>query len=553
MSKRSKEPWEKTRTLYGAVPAMTVLNEAKLRSPSFKVVLDLVRPLVVSTPVLKLLFSEQELQYVNYTSTEPVSGFLGRLVQFVDSATGKRLCIDTRKLVGPTKDSAGLHKLLQEFYKAIQKGRYTAGTVKQIKKVSFLKSVAEKVLAKSLYGRFGRTGIPARGRSPAPRKAQPTATVAPRPQSTDSSARRPTYTTMPPSATPWMLHPIKEEDAKSIADASPNNTKRAAPTAEDAELERVRKAVEGLIEILNRDVDRIRDLRREKAALEESAKRKQEELAEAQKSGEGSDDPIGKQREELEAMEKENAQLKLEEEEKERTAMELRQKIDEKERMISGAADEKRDRVDKLRHENEQLRTKVAGLNTPDNMKIYSTSISESEVESKKAQIATLKKENEEIQRSLDKTKAEYEEKTKAAKVSLETHTKEVNRLLDEKASLNKDLLKTKKASPPAGVAHEEKKDSPTKKGEDQLIDESIASSKESAPPQKPAGTRPLSRLVPKDEDKEKEKAEEKKPSEEMDNPFGMAAPAATESKEKKPEEESIHEDLLASTSFAKK
>lgn len=133
-----EQSWEKTKKIYAGGAKMPPLTEAKLKNPSFKTVLEIIKATMQNTTFAKGLFTEEELNYANYPSVDPEIEFMNRLIEFIDLFTDKKCGINASMLIGASKDANKLHKILQKFGKFAKSGKSSAETVKKLPKKKFI-------------------------------------------------------------------------------------------------------------------------------------------------------------------------------------------------------------------------------------------------------------------------------------------------------------------------------------------------------------------------------------------------------------------------------
>ena len=136
--KKNKELWEKTKSLYASVPKVPPLSESKLKKPSFRTIIELIKCTIQSTSFAKGLFSDDELLYANYDTIDPELRFLERLIEFLEHFGKTKFKYTPISLLKSENDSKEIHKILQFFSKCANIGKSSKDAVKETKKKPIL-------------------------------------------------------------------------------------------------------------------------------------------------------------------------------------------------------------------------------------------------------------------------------------------------------------------------------------------------------------------------------------------------------------------------------
>ena len=156
--KKIQEAWEKTKEMYVKEPKMPPLPESKLRRPTFRTMLELVKCTIFNSSFAKGLFSDSELNYASYNTLEEELAFTERFLDFLEKFTSKKWNYQPLSVLRSQNEFKEMHSILQTFSKCAHSGKSSIEAVKQAKKVqihsekaksAFVGSGAEKNMYKT--------------------------------------------------------------------------------------------------------------------------------------------------------------------------------------------------------------------------------------------------------------------------------------------------------------------------------------------------------------------------------------------------------------------
>ena len=493
---RKKYTWETTKEMYSKLPRMQPLTETKMTSPTFKTILELVKAVVINFDNLKDLYTNVELQYSNYLSLESTIGFVDRLIQFLQSATGKKINLAPKMLLGTEREPEMVHELLQMFFKVASKGKFPKSTVKNIKKVDFLKlnpdSKQDSQFSQTSYGKtIGR------GRS---RELQRQAAEPERTKSEDSKPKP--FITLKPSKTPWVLNPISEEEK--TPDATPMNAgDKFAKRAEDKnespkeqennkeqqenedkktqeerevvvkELEKLNAEFHRLLSQVDKNKSTMQTLQLEKARLHTQNRIKAQELDKLSKYR-NADTEISEQEKEVNDLKTESREIDNKIAAQTDRITELGIRISTKKRENERKIAEHLEELEKLKAEKENLMETIKSRDKERSEDITRRAKDEEpDVAIKKSEIASLNRENQRLQQELDIAKIQYDIDIREFTQEVDDRNVNIAKYKEEIDKLTAEISQVKQELKP----YEEIEDN--KLRESQALDYSISQSKD--------------------------------------------------------------------------